>query len=93
MNEFDQIRGGEAGESLKRALTAEPTKKLVKFIDAQRVAGVFAENGVAPTRRDHYGYRLVIAPGFQQKSFATPHTMVFERAPRVASRNEGRAEV
>jgi hypothetical protein len=66
MSYFDQIQGGETGESLKRALTVEPTQELIKMAVAQgvgnkgmgrsRVARLFGLFGVEPAWRERWGY-------------------------------------
>jgi hypothetical protein len=48
MSNFDQIQGGEAGKSLQRALTVEPTPELIKVAGARRVARLFGLLGVEP---------------------------------------------
>ena len=94
MNYFDRIqsrqrrdKGGacgpewaEAGESPKRALTAEPTRELAKRIVAHRVAHLFDFGGVALALRDRCGYRSGRTPCQNQKSVATPHILCFSTA-------------
>jgi len=54
---FGRIQGGEAGESPKRALTAEPTMESAKRAAADTVARLLAIGGVALALRDRCGYR------------------------------------
>jgi hypothetical protein len=56
MSNFDQIQGGETGESLLRASTVEPTLELIKIASAQWVARLFALLGVEPIGRERWGY-------------------------------------
>jgi hypothetical protein len=80
MSYFDQIQGGETGESLKRALTVEPTQELIKMAGAHRVARLFGLFGVEPAWRERWGYapcdlalnRPKIRRNVTYHSFSTP---------------------
>ena len=56
---FGRIQGGEAGKSLRRALTAEPTPESAKIAVAQRVARLFVIGCVALPRETAAGIAAV----------------------------------
>ncbi len=79
MNHFDQIQGGEAGESPQWALTTEPTQELVKMIVVPRDCTSFRFWRRCAHAPRSLGYRSDRTPCQNRKSVATPHILVFQQ--------------
>jgi hypothetical protein len=85
MSNFDQIQGGETGESFKGALTVEPTQELIKVAGARRVARLFGLLGVEPAWRERRGYAPCdLALSRPKKYAATSLAIVFQHPVEIA---------
>ncbi len=83
MNHFDQIQGGEAGESPTAGFDCRVNTGVGQNDVAQGVALLFDFGGVVLTLRDRCGYRSDRTPCQNRKSVATPHTLVFQQPART----------